>query len=145
MSTDRDGYVAGLRALADALDAHPDIPLPSEGSLWEMSIPFHGHAHEDDRVGAMAAAARVLMPGRRDKAPDENGYFRIRGALHGLKLDIWAMREQVCGRVVIGTREVTREVVVPVETRTETVTETVDEVRWECRPLLAAEAEQVPA
>jgi hypothetical protein len=30
-STDRAEYIAGLRALADVLERHPDLPLPSYG------------------------------------------------------------------------------------------------------------------
>jgi hypothetical protein len=132
----RTSYTAGLRALADLLDQHPQIPLPLDGVGLPISIGFHGPAIED-HAGEMAAAARILIPGTRNKAADD-GYFRVRGMLHGLQLEVWAMRDQVCERVVTGTREVPREVPDPaVQVPTVTVLETVEDVEWRCAPLLA--------
>lgn len=138
---ERAAYTAGLRALADALDAHPEIPLPFDGIGTTLSIAFHGHEFETDRVAAMTSAARLLMPGQRTKHAD-NAYYRVRGALHGLRIEVWAMREQVCERVVRGTKHVTREVPDPdalAAVPTTTVTETIEDVEWVCRPLLADE------
>jgi hypothetical protein len=145
MNTDTDrraAYTAGLRALADALAANPDLPLPSEGSLWPLSIPFHsGGMNDEDRAAALASAARILIPGVRTKKVDDN-YYRVTGHLHGLEIQVWAMREQLCTRVVKGVREVTREVPDPealAAVPTTTVTETVEDVEWVCAPLLADE------
>jgi hypothetical protein len=128
----RAAYTAGLRQLADILDAHPEVPLPYEGRVSPISFAFHGYEVED-HAGELAAAARIL----------------ITGSLQGLRIECWAMREQVCERVVTGIREVTREVPDPealAAVPTKVVTETVEDVRWECRPLLASDtAEAVPA
>jgi hypothetical protein len=143
----RTAYTAGLRQLADILDAHPDVPLPYEGRVSPISFAFHGYEVED-HAGELASAARILIPGIREKKADD-AYFRVAGSLHGLRIECWAMREQVCERIVTGTREVTREVPDPealAAVPTKVVTETVEDVRWECRPLLAPEtAEAVSA
>ena len=138
MSTDRSSYTSGLRALADALDGNPELPLPYDGNLVPISIGFHSSAiNDDNRAELLASAARTLMPGRRDKNVD-GSYYRIDGTLHGLKVQVWAMRDQVCERVVTGTRQVSREIPDPaVAVPTVTVTETVEDITWECRPLLA--------
>jgi hypothetical protein len=144
----RAAYTAGLRQLADILDAHPEVPLPYEGRVSPISFAFHGYEVED-HAGELAAAARILIPGSRTKNADGN-YFRVTGSLHGLKIECWAMREQVCERVVVGTREVIREVPDPealAAVPTTVVTETVEDVEWRCAPLLAPAdtAEQVLA
>lgn len=145
MSTDQDraGYTAGLRALADILDQHPEIPLPYEGRLGTISWPVY-----DGGAERLAAIARVVIPGRREKDTSLDGYFKVIGKLHGLSLEVWSTRQLVCERIVTGTREVTREVPDPealAAVPTVTVTETVEDVTWECAPLLAGEAEAVPA
>jgi hypothetical protein len=142
----RAEYVKGLRALADLLEQHDELPLPYQGGKHSpMSLTF---LSDDDPKGRLAAAARA-MPGRLDKQVRESAeygnYFDLRCRLDGLHIKLTAYRDAVCERVVVGTREVTREVVVPVKTVTETVTETVEDIRWECRPLLAPDTEAVPA
>ena len=144
MSTDskpdrRAEYVKGLRALADALEAHPDdLPLPYEGD--GSVIHFMFFSGKDDRA-AMAAAARALpVSWRKDASDPVNGgaaYFDLLGELHGLHLKLTAFREAVCERVVTGTREVeVEEVVKPAETRK--VRKEVPVVEWRCHPVMAA-------
>jgi hypothetical protein len=145
-TTDRAEYVKGLRALADLLEQHDELPLPYQGGKHSpMSLTF---LSDDDAKGRLATAAR-LMPGRLDKqvreSVDYGDYFDLHGRIHGLHVKLTAYRDAVCERIVVGTREVTREVVVPVETRTETVTETVEDVEWRCGSLLAPDAEAIPA
>lgn len=138
----RSDYTAGLRALADLLDANPDVPLPSRlGRDFSWAV-FGSKVPTGQKVPvALADLARTLIPGVRNKRADD-GYFRVSGKLHGLNLEVWAMREAVCTRVVTGTETVTRGVLdaaalaaVP----TTTVTETVETVEWVCAPLLADE------
>lgn len=141
--TDRAGYTAGLRQLADLLDAHPEIPLPFHGRPGCSPITIH---HLDGDREAFAATVRAL-PGRKDKAVNGN-YYNVEVALHGLRLQVTAYRDTVCERIVTGTRQVEREVPDPdalAAVPTTTVTETVEDVRWECSPLTAPAVEQVPA
>lgn len=138
----RAAYTAGLRALADLLDAHPDLPLPYEGRLSPVQLGFHGL---EDPAAALAAAAR-LIPGAKRKGYDDN-YFRLVGRLHGLQVELWAMREQVCERVIVGTE--VREIEEPDPEAVAALpkvkrTEVVEQVEWRCHPLLAdAEPERV--
>lgn len=141
MTADRAGYITGLRALADALEQQPELPLPYDGTLSELSV--------FTQTKAEAAAYARLLPGKVDKAvtDDRNYGFQLLGALHGLRVRVYAPREQVCERVVLGTETVTREVPDPealAAVPTTTVTETVEKVEWRCTPLLAP-TEAVPA
>jgi hypothetical protein len=141
----RGGYTAGLRALADLLDAHPEVPLPYDGTLGRISI-HHLYPIDPKRtVREEFQATLRALPGRKDKDPDST-YFNVEVELHGLSLVVTAFREEVCERVVKGTREVSREVPDPdalAAVPTTTVTETVEDVEWVCRPILASEP--VPA
>ncbi len=137
MTTDRPGYITGLRVLADLLEQNPQVPLPWNGQhpkYSRISIHHLGAGQRD----AFLATVRAF-PGTKVKAPREQ-YFDVEVDLGGLYLEVTADRDEVCQRVVTVTREVTREVIVPVETRTETVTETVEDVEWICAPLLAPAA-----
>ena len=138
---DRAGYTAGLRQLADLLDAHPEIiPLPTQGNFSPISICVW------DREGFLAAVR--ALPGMRSKAATTEDYYRVDALLSGgLKVQVVTTRDTVCERVVTGTREVTREVPDPAALATvpmQTVTETVEDVEWVCLPLTAP-AEQVSA
>lgn len=136
MTADRDGYVKGLRMLADLLEGHPDLPLPYDGAS-----PTYGHMSVYCETRAQVASYGRALPGRWVKHvdPTSEGYgFELRGTLAGLHLDILAPRDVVCQRVVTGTKTVMRQVPdrsapVPLVE----VEETVETVEWECVPLLS--------
>jgi len=141
MSDDRAEYVRGLRALADVLEQHPEVPLPYQGSS-----PFYGRlsfsdflTSEDPRAD-MAAARRAL--GVSMEKVDRGEYFDLHGNLHGLYFTLVAFRKDVCERVVTGTREVVVEEPDPVALaalpRVKRV-EVVEDVEWQCHPILASE------
>ncbi len=139
MTTDRNSYTAGLRALADFLDAHPDIRLPYTGTAVPLTIYLLRSSRED-----FVAAVKAL-PGKREKVVDDHGTFRVRAHFGNIPVEVVAYRDAVCERVVTGTRAVTREVPDPqalAAVPTTTLTETVEDVEWVCAPLLS---EQVPA
>lgn len=140
---ERASYIDGLRALADVLEGHPEVPLPHDGHADRgLCIMF---LSGDDPRAALAAAARAIPCSWRKDASDAAGdypaYFDMYGSLHGLKLHLTAYREAVCTRVVTGTedREV-EEVVTPAVTRT--VTKPVEVVQWVCAPVLAPAAQE---
>ena len=145
----RAAYIAGGRALMDALEANPQVPLPDAGRI--SPVTFHFLAGDDPRA-AMAATARALG-GRwrkqtRDYADVGGGsYFDLAGALLGLKIQLTAARGDVCERVVTGVREVT-EIVPDPELLAAVplieVTRPVEEVRWVCGPLMASAADAEP-
>jgi hypothetical protein len=133
----RAGYTKGLRALADLLDANPDLPLPYDGNGTELNF-IEGN-DEADRRGA-AVFARV-MPGTVRKVPRDD-YFDLFAEVHGLKLQWIARRANVCERIVTGIRRV--EVEEPDPQALAAVPKvkrmvTVEDVEWQCHPILAAE------
>ncbi|MET8866471.1 hypothetical protein ABZW11_26335 [Nonomuraea sp. NPDC004580] len=138
-SARRAAYTAGLRALADALDANPDLPLPWQGGPY-MAMTLHFLDAQDPRA-EMAAARRALgIP--MDKAPREDGYFDMRGTLHGVHIAFTAYRKDVCERVVVGTREVEIEEPDPdavAALPTVKRTEVIEDVEWVCHPILATD------
>jgi hypothetical protein len=140
----RAGYITGLRALADILENHPEVPLPHDGTGSEIAI--NAFLTSDDPRAELAAAARAFPCAWRKGARDgEYGdYFDLHGELHGLKLRLTAFREAICTKVVTGTedREV-EEVVTPAVTRT--VTKPVPVVEWVCTPVLAPAAQEAGA
>lgn len=130
MDETRAAAISGLRKLADLLEAHPELPLPYHG----FGVPAKIYMLGSDR-SAFVDAVRAL-PGKADKRVD-NDTYRVSVKLHGLEVEVVAYRDDVCERVVTGTREVTKtipdpNVVVPVVE----VTEVVEDVEWVCSPLL---------
>lgn len=138
--TDRAAYIQGLRQLADALEAHPWVPLPTSGIMFG----FHGDA---DARGQVAAVARALPCSWRKNVWDGqsgSAYIDLTGKIAGLPVHISAYRDDVCTRVVTGTekREV-EETVTPAVTRQ--VVREVEVVEWECHSVLAPAREEPAA
>lgn len=127
----------GLRALADMIEANPDLPPASLGYLFV----FHPHNPQEH---AHLARAALRHGAKVDKD--------ISGEMCNLVLR-WgpvgagalAYRQEVCERVQVGTETVTREVrdedavaAALADIPVAEVTEEVPVYEWECRPLLAA-------
>lgn len=133
----RDAYTSGLRKLADLLDQHPDLPLPSVGrggGTPPVRIDFFG----DDAREAMAAAARAIPGPLTKRVWGDGAYFALDAQLDGLTVALDAERDVVCERVVTGTRKVTKTVPDPaVVVPMVEVTETVEDVEWRCGSVLA--------
>lgn len=139
MTTTASNYTAGLRSLADLVDQNPDLLGDLRLSADVILVPVSHAASPRGRMVAWVRAAKAAnLPIR--KAFDEKwGEVSIALAA-GLTVKVYADRESVCERIVVGTREVVREVPDPdalAALPTTTVTETVEDVRWECIPLLA--------
>ena len=131
-SVRRASYIDGLRALADILEEHREVPLPYHGDGTAITISrFLSVA---DPRAEMAATARAFPVRWRKEVRDD--YFDLRGELHGLKLHLVAYRDAVCTRVVTGTEErEVEEVITPAVTRM--VTKPVEVVEWVCGSVLA--------
>lgn len=134
----RRAYTASLRALADLLDANPDL-IDDVRYVHERQLVPVNHADDPrERMAAFIRAGKAAGFAVR-KDYDEN-YGSVDINLGAFLLHVYASRERVCERVVTGTREVTREVQDPEALKavpTTTVTETVEDVEWVCLPLLA--------
>lgn len=96
----RAAYVAGLRALADLIEANPILPLPLD-SL--------GHGFYLRSEGAPAALAALESAGLADRKveidetkPDYG--FKLSGRLHGVKIYASAHHRDVC--IATGTTTV---------------------------------------
>ena len=141
--SEREAYISGLRKLADALEAHPEVPLPTSGSRMHLSW----NLWDDSAREQMAAVARGI-PCRwaketRDGYDGGPAYFDLTASLDGLRLKVTAERDSVCTRVVTGTREVTETVKDPdalAAVPEVEVTRTVEDVEWQCHPLLSGSA-----
>ena len=99
----RAEYIAGLRKLADALEANPtiDTPYTGRGDIHYLNV----HAH---RRGEMSAWAQLL-----DDATEalDGKYYAIKGHLGGVSVQVVA-RAELLGRTV--TREVEQFEVEPI-------------------------------
>jgi len=139
--TCRGAYTAGLRALADVLDGHPEVPLPYHGTGTAITISDFLFA-KDPRA-ALAAAARALPCNwSKDVRESEQygSYLDLIGELHGLSIKLTAYRDAVCERVVTGTREVTETVKDPdalAAVPEVEVTKIIEDVTWRCGSILA--------
>lgn len=133
----RAAYVKGLRALADILEAHPELELPYSGSKDSpLSFIPYGSANRT-QAGLFAR----LIPGTVAKQPRGEAVDLI-GSVHGLHVCLIATRDEVCERIVVGTREVEIEEPDPVAlAKVPTVkrTEVVEDVEWRCGSILAAD------
>lgn len=136
----RAEYTAGLRALADLLDANPDVPLPygaGTGDSPADRLTFYFLSSTQDPKTNLARIAR-LIPGKVTKESDDYN-FTIAGRLRGVHVQAVATRADVCERVVTGTRAVTHTTPAIEAAPASTITTVVEDVEWICAPILAAE------
>lgn len=139
-STDhRAEVLRGVRLLADLLENDPSIPLPAN---------FSGHSgltiqllHSGERSAAEMGRIRAAIGGQFVKSTygHEGEYFELAGHLAGLKVNVVTWRDQVCKRVVTGTRTVTEDVPDPEALAAVPVTQvekTIEDYEWVCAPVL---------
>jgi hypothetical protein len=143
--TERPDYTQGLRAIADLIDAHPDLPQPyinAHSSSNVVEAHWYLHIWADDLTEQKATAAAIVstLGGHWDKNErtydDGLEFIQIRD---GLSLDVVVNRAAVCERIVTGSHEVTLPATPAVAAQPATVerVETVEDVQWVCSSLLA--------
>lgn len=130
---------AGLRSLADLIEANPDL-AGTPSFLTSLHVWW---THDRDHLAALARAG--LEHGARVEKIHHGDTFSL--ALHWGPVTAHALAERdvVCERVVVGTDEITEQVpdpdalaAVPMISRTRTVQRT----EWRCdSPLLVHTAE----
>jgi hypothetical protein len=120
-------YIAGLRELADFYESHPDVNLPYEGNLCSFGI--YGLNKEQ-----IVATVKAFGKCRKDY---EETAVNIYKEFHGIKLNIYTARENVCRRVVVATN-VEPEKTIPGKWVPEVVipAKEVEVVEWRCDPIL---------
>lgn len=136
MKATPEEFIEGLRQIADFLTEHPEVPKPYHLMGGEFFIYLHGK----EQRATLATIAKAM--GRAEKKVDGDHYLVSR-RFAGITLIAQADREEVCERVVVGTREVEVEepdpaalAAVPKVKRTKVV----EDVEWRCTPLLAEPA-----
>jgi hypothetical protein len=97
-ATARAAHIAGLRALADAMETHPDVPLPFHGRLDPVTLHF---LRDSDPVPAMTDAATAFGGPWRQRTRDYTdtggcAYFDLLGEFHGLQVKLTAYRDAAC-------------------------------------------------
>lgn len=133
--TAQASFADSLRAVADWLDAHPELPEP-----YRAEVMFN--AGGDDGARAELGAVARALP-RAEKSASDHGIYSVEGALGRVKVHAVALREAVCEKVVT-TEEVTELVPDPTaDVPMVEVTKTVEKVDWVCtdsllRPEVAA-------
>lgn len=114
-------YVEGLRALAELIEATPELA---------GDYPRNTHIVFADDAEHMARLVS-LVGGDRDKEASEKYMRIVRGLGGGVAIEVCAPREQVCERRVVGTHtEMVPDPDAPLVERT------VEVVEWECSPVL---------
>jgi hypothetical protein len=107
----------GLRSLANWLDAHPEVPRPSQHTvdqyLWDSDI-FDGM----DMIQTMAQIAKSM--GSCNKS-SSNGIFTLNKTFGTVTLRIADISKQVCEKVVTGKRHVEAQEAYEVE-----------DIEWKC-------------
>lgn len=123
---DRAAWLTGLRQMADFLEAHPAVPLPS------VHQPVYIWGADAQRQ--LAAAALAL--GDAEKEADAS-FFSLVRRFGPIVYTVKAYRENVCERVVVGTKTITTQVP-PEGVEMLTVTREEDVVEWRCPPSILA-------
>lgn len=130
---------AGLRKLADMIEQNPEV-AEHLGATWDRILVSVSHV--DDSKAVMAAFARA---GKACGVKIRKEYDGTWGSVNldftaNVSLHVYAGREQVCKRVVVGTETVTRKVPDPdalASVPEVEVTEEVEVIKWECDSILA--------
>lgn len=133
---------AGLRALADMIEANPELADNFSNALNHSGMKVHLRA--GDRAVEMASIARIaLRHGAKVRKDIDDKWHNLILTFGTVKAEVLAYRSDVCERVVVGTETVTKTVPDPealAAVPTVEVTEEVETVEWVCTPLLAAGA-----
>lgn len=125
---------ASLRKLAELLDKHPDFSNELRFAGFDRVITYvTSKERMAEYVRVLKAAGATIRKGADTK------YFNVDCTLGPVTLHVYAAREAVCERVVVGTETVTKTVPDPAllaEVPEIKVTEDVEIVRWDCHPIL---------
>lgn len=126
--------IAGLRAFADHLDGHPELPLVC-GEYFALNF-----ATMEESPEAAAEIARVFAPIRKNYGTELVSLSREFGPLE-VKWVFW--RKTVCRKVVTGKKLVEAQVIParPEEVIPEHEEETFE---WDCGPILAPDSPDSP-
>lgn len=117
-------YAIGLRAAADFYEQNPSIPVPSS----DLSN-FATNGKEMARIVVKAL-------GHCDKLYSESGLLTVSAVRSGLTLRFVFHREDVCEKVVVGTKTIAAHVR-PAREEEHVPECVIEETEWRCGSLLA--------
>jgi hypothetical protein len=118
-------FVNSLRQLADFYEQNPEVPLPQYPSFNIFASREAEKAREQFR--SFGAFQKEFF----------DNWFVARKTFGSIRLELNAPREQVCRRVVVGTREIP-EHIIPASTETIVPAHTEEIAEWQCEPILPA-------
>ena len=128
---------AGLRALADLIEANPDLAA-TDSYIDNLHI---WHVRDAAMLPALARAGMAHGATVTKEYGDQSeNQFVLTLTWDAVGAKALSYRNTVCERVVTGTQEITREVPDPealAAVPTVRITETVETVEWRCQPILA--------
>lgn len=122
-------YANGLRQVAEFIESHTEIPLPSATlSCYNLT---------NKRVAALTA--RALGQGGRCNKIYDDSILRLKREFGAIELEYIGMRYNVCEQIKVGTRVVPERYVPPQPaTEGQVIPEHEEAVyNWVCSPLLA--------
>ena len=119
----------GLRALADFLEAHPDLPYPTY-----LRTP-HVWCPRSEEIPALIRAA--LADGVEVVKQHSEVQRNVELHFGALKAEALISKSEVCERVVVGTEVVQVPDPAYIPPETPLIEKTVEKTEWRCRPLLA--------
>jgi hypothetical protein len=146
-----------IRKVLDLIEAHPDVLydevepqysfnrksalIDFQDNLLNIHLPYvyaeEGYAEQK----ALLRKVLRVFGGTWDKDPDGSTMsFTQEGIAGYFYATVFAKRDAVCERVVTGTKQVEHAYVASIAS----YTETVDVIEWECKSILADDAE-IPA
>lgn len=136
--TDSTNHIvaANLREVADLLDLHADIKQPyiTSSSNGQVSLSWYLNGDADAKAKAAAVVKAIDGGWERGEADYDGPLATWKQERGGLSLLVQVSRDDVCERIVTGTKEVT----VPYVAAQPARVEVVDIVEWRCEPLLTA-------
>lgn len=138
----------GLRALAAIVETNPVIAEEMTYTLGSMNVPVNTADNPFAIMREFVQAGLAVGADIRKDYDETWGCVHVRLGNGTVNLQVYAEREKVCTRRVLGVREVTEEVPDPEVLKavpTVTVTRTVEDVEWDCHPILLADAPAVTA
>lgn len=150
----RAAYIRGLREIADWLAEHPEVPLPYHAGYTHKGAgvgpvlrvyAMHEHDGRTERE-IIRDSARAMGHANKGVSIGEDPDFVVWRQFGGIAFMVQATREEVCERVVTGTREVTvkeRDPKALAAVPMVEVTKTVEDVEWICGAILADDARKV--
>lgn len=146
-NTDRAAALAaGLRELANMIEKNPALlDISAIRYVFDRAL-----VSVDTREDVSALARAGARSGAKVTKHVGSKYAGVDIAFGSASLHVYADRDEVCERIVIGTREVTEEVPDPealAAVPKVAVTKIVEDVEWRCSSFLAPEpsADELPA